>query len=95
MILSLAWFRRFCIVNVPLVATGLLTLSLLLILLLVVAKGMAHFSVKPIYQVTHPAFASTVLAMVEQRGENQSTLHWFNPIDKELQSTQIELGATT
>ena len=91
MILSLAWFRRFCIVNVPLVATGLLTLSLLLILLLVVAKGMAHFSVKSIYQVTHPAFASTVLAMVEQRGENQSTLHWYNPIDKELQSTQIEL----
>ena len=92
MILSLPWFKRFCIVNVPLVATGLLALSLLLILLLVVSKGMTHFLVKPIYQVSHPVFQSPVLAMVEQQKEDQTTVYWFNPNDQEVQSTQITLA---
>ena len=92
MMMSMSWFKRFCAVNIPLVATALLTLSLLSILLLVISKGMTHFSVKPIYQVSHSSFASPVLGMVQNYGAKETDIFWFDPIAKELQSSRMALS---
>ncbi len=79
------WLSRFAIVNMPIVATAMLSLALFGILLLVVVKGMFHFTVKPVQHITFAQTGQSAYGYIgPMRSDGRIEASVFVPVEREM-----------